>query len=144
MYCHLQTFMWFVLKFTKLPKLFHLNHWKLIIFSQLLKEFDNSIECWHGTPSTSGRTSITTSSGCATNIPTFSNIPPSNPLVQQFLLVACTMVTKNDDDGEGSPFTLNTPPNTKFFKHIETKWNFHNTCHTKSFTKHTTKNKTMF
>ncbi len=48
----------------------------------------------------------------------------------------------------------NTPPNTNFFyvytkitqnyKHIETQWNFHNTCHTKYFTKHTTKNKTMF
>jgi len=104
--CHLQTFMWFVLKFIQLPKLFHLNHWKLVIFSQLLKEFHTNIECWHGAPSTSGRTSITISSGYATNIPTFSNTSPSNPLIQQFFLVACTMVTKNDDDGEGSPFTL--------------------------------------
>ncbi len=46
--CHLQTFMWFVLKFIQLPKLFHLNHWKLVIFSQLLKEFHNNIGCWHG------------------------------------------------------------------------------------------------
>lgn len=35
--CHLQTFMWFVLKFIQLPKLFHLNHWKLVIFHNFKK-----------------------------------------------------------------------------------------------------------
>jgi hypothetical protein len=58
-------------------KAFSFEPLKVGNFSQILKEFHNSIEYWHGTPYTSGRTSITISSGCATNIPTFNNISPS-------------------------------------------------------------------
>jgi hypothetical protein len=42
----------------------------LVIFSQLLEEFHNMIECQHGAPSINGRVGITSFNGYAMHTPT--------------------------------------------------------------------------